>query len=161
MLHTITRKEESLLRALMQTSDDRIPMLARLALGIVILPHGAQKLLGWFGGPGIDTALGAYAALGIPAFVAWILMTTEFVGGVALIVGIAGRAAAFVVAVDMIVAVIQMHWTVGFFMNWDGQLQGEGFEFHILAVTLALIVMIRGSGALSIDRALTTRPVTL
>lgn len=149
-----------MLRALLQTSDDRIPMLARLALGIVILPHGAQKLLGWFGGPGIDGALGFYASFGIPAFVGWIVMTTEFVGGIALIVGLFGRVAAFVVAVDMILAVIQMHWTVGFFMNWDGQLQGEGFEFHILAVTLALIVMIRGSGALSLDRALTTRPVT-
>ena len=150
-----------MLRALMQTSDDRIPMLARLALGIVIFPHGAQKVLGWFGGPGIDGALGFYASLGVPAFFGWILMTTEFIGGIALIVGLLGRVAAAVIAVDMIVAVIQLHWTVGFFMDWNGQLQGEGFEFHILAVTLALIVIIRGSGAQSLDRAITTRPVTL
>ena len=143
----------------MQTSDDRIPMLARLALGIVVFPHGAQKVLGWFGGSGIDGALGFYTSMGVPAFLGWIAMTIELVGGIALIVGILGRVAAFAVALDMVVAVIQMHWMVGFFMNWDGQLRGEGFEFHILAVTLALIVIIRGSGALSLDRAIMTRPV--
>ncbi|MGH7713210.1 MAG: DoxX family protein [Gemmatimonadaceae bacterium] len=152
-------QEETMWRALIQTSDDRIPMLARLALGIVIFPHGAQKLLGWYGGPGIDGALGSYAALGIPAVVGWLAMLTEFFGGIALIVGFLGRVMAFAIAVDMIAAVMTLHWRVGFFMNWNGQLQGEGFEFHILAVTLALVVMIRGSGALSIDRALTSRPV--
>ena len=160
MLHAIAEEgKSSMLRSLMQTSDDRIPMLARLALGIVILPHGAQKMLGWFGGPGIDGALGSYATLGIPAFLGWLAIVTEFVGGLALIVGFLGRVAAFAVALDMIVAVITQHWAMGFFMNWNGELRGEGFEFHILAVTLALIVMIRGSGALSIDRALTARSV--
>ncbi len=150
-----------MLRSLMQTSDDRIPMLARVALGIVIFPHGAQKVLGWFGGPGIDGALGFYTSMGVPAFLGWMAMTIELVGGIALIVGILGRIAAFAVALNMVVAVIQMHWMVGFFMNWDGQLRGEGFEFHILAVTLALIVIIRGSGALSLDRVITTRPVVV
>lgn len=148
-----------MLRSLMQTSDDRIPMLARLALGIVIFPHGAQKVLGWFGGPGIDGALGFYTSMGVPTFLGWMAMTIELVGGIALIVGILGRVAAFAVALDMVVAVIQMHWMVGFFMNWDGQLRGEGFEFHVLAVTLALIVIIRGSGAFSIDRKLMMRPI--
>ncbi len=76
-----------MIRSLIHTSDDRIPMLARLALGIVIFPHGAQKLLGWFGGPGIDGALGFYAGLGIPAFLGWLAVVTEFFGGIALIVG--------------------------------------------------------------------------
>lgn len=150
-----------MLRSLMQTSNDRIPMLARLALGIVIFPHGAQKVLGWFGGPGIDGALGFYTSMGVPAFLGWMAMTIELVGGIALIVGILGRVAAFAVALNLVVAVIQMHWMVGFFMNWDGQLQGEGFEFHILAITLALIVIIRGSGALSLDRVILTRPVVV
>lgn len=148
-----------MLRSLMQTSNDRIPMLARLALGIVVFPHGAQKVLGWFGGPGIEGALGFYTSMGVPAFLGRMAMTIELVGGIALIVGILGRVAAFAVALAMIVAVIQMHWMVGFFMNWDGRLQGEGFEFHILAITLALIVIIRGSGAFSIDRTLMMRPI--
>ena len=143
----------SMLRGIMETSDDRIPMLARLALGIVILPHGAQNLFGWFGGPGIDGALGSYAANGIPPFVGWMALVTQFFGGLALILGFLGRVAAFAIAAVLIAAVITLHWSVGFFMNWSGTLQGEGFEFHILAVTLAVIVMIRGSGALSLDRA--------
>jgi putative oxidoreductase len=159
MLHAITKDgKRSILHSLLRTSDDRIPMLARLALGIVIFPHGAQKMLGWFAGPGIDGALGSYASLGIPAFLGWLAIVTEFFGGIGLIVGFFGRLAAVAVAVDLIAAVVQQHWAVGFFMNWTGRQQGEGFEFHILAVTLALIVMIRGSGALSIDRALTARP---
>lgn len=132
-------------------------MLARLSLGIVIFPHGAQKILGWFGGPGVDGALGYFAALGVPASVAWLAIITEFVGGLALIIGVFGRVAAFLVALSLIISVVTLHWSVGFFMNWNGQLRGEGFEFHILAVTLALIVLIRGSGALSIDRVITTR----
>lgn len=145
------------LRAVVETSDDRIPMLARLALGIVMLPHGAQDLFGWFGGQGIAGALGYYASLGVPPFLGWLVLITEFFGGVALIIGVVGRVAAFAIALVLLAAVVKLHWSVGFFMNWDGALKGEGFEFHILAVTLAVIVMIRGSGALSIDRALTAR----
>jgi putative oxidoreductase len=145
-------------RTLIDTTDSRIAMLARLALGIVIFPHGAQNLLGWYGGPGLEGALGTYAGLGVPAFVGWLVILTEFVGGLALIAGFLGRVMAFAVAVILIVAVATLHWSVGFFMNWNGQLRGEGFEFHILAVTLALIVMILGSGALSVDRMLKTRP---
>lgn len=147
----------SILRKLMETNEDRIPMLGRLALGIVILPHGAQNLFGWFGGPGIDGALGYYSALGVPAFLGWMALITQFFGGLALILGFLGRVAAFGVALVLLVAVIKLHWSVGFFMNWTGALKGEGFEFHILAVTLAMIVIIRGSGALSVDRALTAR----
>ncbi len=147
-------------RLLIDTTDTRIAMLARLALGIVVFPHGAQNLLGWYGGPGVDGALGLYSGLGIPSFVGWLVILTEFVGGFALIVGFLGRAMALAIAVNLVVAVVTLHWSVGFFMNWNGQLRGEGFEFHILAITLALIVMILGSGAFSIDRVLTTRPAT-
>lgn len=147
----------SMLRAIIETSDDRIPMLARLALGIVMLPHGGQDLFAWFGGAGIDGALGEYTALGIPPFLGWIVILVKFFGGVALIVGFLGRAAAFAIALVLLAAVVTIHWSVGFFMNWHGALKGEGFEFHILAVTLAVIVIIRGSGALSVDRALTAR----
>ncbi len=149
----------SLLRGIMETSDDRIPMLGRLALGIVILPHGAQDLFAWFGGTGIDGALGSYAALGVPPFLGWMAVVTQFFGGLALIIGFVGRVAAFAIALVLLAAVIAQHWSVGFFMNWDGALKGEGFEFHILAVTLAVIVIIRGSGALSVDRAFTGRTV--
>jgi putative oxidoreductase len=84
-------------------------------------------------------------------------IVVQFFGGVALIVGVLGRVAAFAIALVLLAAVVTLHWSVGFFMNWNGALEGEGFEFHILAVTLAVIVIIRGSGALSVDRVLTAR----
>jgi putative oxidoreductase len=149
-----------MLRSLIDTTDSRIAMLARLALGIVIFPHGAQNLLGWYGGPGLEAALGSYSGLGIPSFLGWLVILTEFAGGLALIIGFLGRLMALAIAITLVVAVLTLHWSVGFFMNWNGQLNGEGFEFHILAITLALIVMILGSGAVSVDRALTTRPAT-
>ena len=152
------RHTKGMLRSLIDTTDSRIAMLARLALGIVIFPHGAQNLLGWYGGPGLAAALGSYSGLGIPSFLGWMVILTEFAGGLALLVGFLGRVMALAIAVTLVVAVVTFHWSVGFFMNWNGQLSGEGFEFHILAITLALIVMILGSGAISIDRALTTRP---
>jgi putative oxidoreductase len=138
--------------SLVQTSDDRIPMLARLALGMVILPHGTQVLLGLTGGSGVDAALG---------IVPWPALIAEFIGGLALIVGLFGRVAAFAVTMHLIAAVLLQHWSVGFFMNWSGRQPGEGFEFHILAVTLAIVVMIRGSGALSLDRLLTIKRATV
>lgn len=128
-----------------QTSDDRIPMLARLSLGIVIVPHGALTLL---------DAQSAGFALGA---LQWLAIFAEVVGGTALVVGVLGRLAALVVAAHLILAVLETHWSFGFFMNWSGEQPGEGFEFHILAITLAIVVVIRGSGALSIDRLLTTR----
>lgn len=149
----------SVLRSIVETSDDRIPMVARLALGIVIVPHGAQDLLGWFGGRGIDGALGFYSSLGIPLFVGWLAIVTQCFGGLALIVGFLGRVAALAIAAVLVAAVVRLHWSFGFFMNWSGMLNGEGFEFHILAVTLAVIVIVRGSGALSVDRLLTARAV--
>jgi len=148
-------------RSLIETTDDRIAMLARLALGIVMFPHGAQKLLGWYGGPGIDGALGFYSGLGIPGFLGWVAILAEFFGGIALIIGVLSRLAALVIATDLLVAVITINWRFGFFMNWNGQLQGEGFEFHVLAVTLALIVIIRGGGALSLDRLAAERRETI
>jgi putative oxidoreductase len=129
---------------LVETSDDRIPMLARLALGIVMLPHGAHALLA----ASPEPSLGVFY---------WPALAAELVGGLALIIGFCARVAALGVAIHLIIAVIQRHWGVGLFMNWTGQQPGEGFEFHILAVTLAIVVIIRGSGALSLDRVLTTR----
>jgi putative oxidoreductase len=143
-------------RALIETNDDRIAMLARLVLGIVVVPHGAQTLLGWFGGSAIPGALGFYAGSGVAPFLGWLGTSVEFFAGVALLFGLVGRIAALAIAADLLAAAVS-NWDVGFFMNWNGTLQGEGFEFHILAITLALIVVICGSGALSLDRALLQR----
>ncbi len=136
---------------LVATSNDLAFTVARLALGIMIFPHGAQKALGWFGGGGIQGTLDFFASIGIPAPLAYIAIAAEFLGGIGLIAGFMTRIAALGVGVTMAVAVAKVHWEKGFFLG-DG-----GYEFHVLAIGLALILMMRGGGAASIDGAM-SRP---
>jgi putative oxidoreductase len=147
-----------MLRSLVATDDRLALTLARLTVGIVYFPHGMQKLLGWFGGPGFAGMLHVFHdQSGIPVVFAVLAILAESVGAIMLILGLLGRVAAFGLACEMVVAVYMVHWPNGFFMNWAGNQKGEGFEFHILALGLLLIVMIWGSGAWSVDRALTER----
>jgi len=144
-------------KKLVGTSDDYGVMVVRMALGLVMFPHGAQKVLGWFGGHGFNATMAAFTGqMGIPAPLALLAFAAELLGGLGLVVGLLGRMAAFGVFVVMAVAV-QFHMANGFFMNWTGTQQGEGFEYHILAAAMALAVIIKGSGALSIDRMLSRR----
>ena len=141
-----------MLSRLIRTNNDPVLTIARLALGIMIFAHGAQKMLGWFGGYGFQGTIGWMTSqLGIPALLAALAIAAEFFGGLGLIAGLGSRLAAFGVAATMLVATLMVHASNGFFMNWFGAQQGEGFEFHLLAIALALVVMIRGAGALSLD----------
>jgi len=147
-----------MLRRLIFTRNDWAPAIARLVLGLVILPHGLQKLFGMFGGPGWHGAIGFLTGmLHVPYPLAVLAILAETAGALALILGFLGRVGAFGVAVNMLVATFLVHWPNGFFMNWGGNQKGEGFEYHILAVGLALIVMLAGSGAASVDLALSRR----
>jgi putative oxidoreductase len=142
-----------MLRRLLQTTDDPAPLAARVALALVILPHGAQHALGWFGGHGFSGTLGwMTGTLGFPAPLAALAIVTELVAPLALLIGLGGRLAALGIAGIMLVAA-STHLENGFFMNWFGSLPSgaEGFEYHILALALAAVVVIRGSGALSVD----------
>lgn len=142
------------------TPADATATIARVALGVMILPHGMQKLFGVLGGYGFAGTMGYFTeTLGIPWIFAFLVIVAEFFGGLGLITGLLGRVAALGVGATMVVGALMSHVQHGFFMNWGGQLAAgqEGFEFHILAVALALIVVLRGSGALSFDRLLTTR----
>jgi putative oxidoreductase len=143
---------------LTQTSDSIIATLARVSLGSVIFAHGAQKALGWFGGYGYEGTMGFLTqGVGLPALIAFLVITIEFAGSIALIAGAGGRLAAFGIASLMVGAVVTSHLSNGFFMNWTGGQAGEGFEFHILALALAAVVTIAGSGAYSVDRWLYRR----
>jgi putative oxidoreductase len=145
-------------RSLIRTTDDPVALVLRLALAIVIWPHGAQKALGLFGGPGLSGAIGfLHGMVGLPTPIAYLEVAIEFLGPILLLVGFLGRLDAFAIAVIMIGAVLTTHLPNGFFMNWSGQQKGEGYEFHILALALAVGIMIRGSGMASIDRVLTRR----
>ncbi len=143
-------------KRLLATDCDIAALVLRLGLGIVMFPHGAQKVLGWFGGYGLAGTWGFMTGqLHIPAVFAALAITAEFAGSLGLIVGLLGRVAAFGIGVEMTVAAfVGGHAANGFFMNWSGHQAGEGFEYHILVVVIALAVMIKGSGALSLDRLL-------
>jgi putative oxidoreductase len=139
-------------RKLLSTSNDWTLTVIRLALGTVMFAHGAQKMLGWFGGYGFSGTMGFFTKqMGIPAPLAFLAIAAEFFGGLGLIAGLVSRVAAFGIVVNMMVAIITTHFANGFFMNWAGNQKGEGFEFHILAIALGLVAMIRGAGALSAD----------
>ncbi len=140
---------------LLATSNDLTLTVVRLVLGLVFFAHGAQKMLGWFGGYGFHGTMGFFTQqMGIPAPLAFLAICAEFFGGLGLIFGLLARIAALGIMVNMMVAVAKVHSANGFFMNWTGQQKGEGFEYHLLAIALIIMVLVKGSGALSIDRAL-------
>jgi putative oxidoreductase len=141
---------------LTHTEDDATLALLRIVLGIVFFAHGAQKALAWFGGPGFQPTVDSFVTnLGIPWLLAIIAIAAEFLGGIALLLGFLGRVAAILITIEMVVAVALVHLQRGFFMNWFGTKQGEGYEFHLLAVAMLITIAVRGSGAWSIDLLLT------
>lgn len=146
-----------MLRRLVQTDDDFGMLIVRLALGIVMFPHGAQKLLGWFGGHGFAATMQGMTANGLPAAVVFLVIVAEFFGALGLIVGFLGRVGAFGILCVMLGAIFMVHLPNGFFMNWMGNQKGEGYEYHLLAIGMALAVLIKGSGALSVDRSLSDK----
>src|SRR5712664_4712672 len=144
-----------MIRKLYATDNDSTAAILRLVLGVVFFAHGAQKTLGWFGGFGFSATMGFFTQQAhIPAPLAFLAICAEFIGGIGLILGLLGRVAAFGIACNMIVAIAMVHWRFGLFANWYGNQKGEGIEFHLLAIAAALVIMIKGSGAFSIDRAL-------
>jgi putative oxidoreductase len=144
-----------LFRKLIHTSEDHTITLLRVVLGVIFVAHGAQKALGWFGGPGFEATMSGFTQhMGIPAFFAVLAILAEFLGGIGLIVGLLSRVAAFGIAVNMAVAILMVHARNGLFMNWTGRQGGEGIEYHLLVVSMTILLMARGAGAWSLDRAL-------
>jgi putative oxidoreductase len=149
--------EITMLRKIVNTNNDFTLTVLRLVLGVVFLAHGSQKVLGWFGGMTFGTTMNMFTQqLHIPAPLAFLAIMAEFAGGIGLIVGFLGRIAAFGIICNMLVAIFMFHGKIGFFMNWFGNQQGEGYEYHLLAIALALAILVKGCGALSIDRALSS-----
>lgn len=141
-----------MIRKLIATDNDSATAIVRLVLGVIFVAHGAQKMLGWFGGYGFTGTMGFFTgAMHIPALFAFLAIVAEFFGGLGLIVGFLTRIAAVGISFNMIVAVAMVHQHFGFFMNWTGTQKGEGFEYHLLVLATMILLMIRGSGAFSID----------
>jgi putative oxidoreductase len=130
-------------------------LVVRLALGVVFVAHGAQKVLGWFGGHGLRATINAFKGMGVPAPAAALAAFIEFLGGLALLVGFLARPAAVGIIVVMLVAVAKVHARHGFFINFAGTPgKGHGYEFNFVLIAMALSILIGGAGVLSIDRAL-------
>jgi putative oxidoreductase len=147
-----------MLTRILGTNGDWVITFVRIVLGVVFFAHGAQKALGWFGGPGLEGTVRSFREhLRIPAPLAVLAIAAEFLGGLGLIVGLLSRMAALGIAGVMIVALLTVHWKFGFFMNWYGDKQGHGIEFHVLVLALAVVVMIKGGGAVSLDKILNHR----
>jgi putative oxidoreductase len=146
-----------MIRRLFATDDSTATTVLRIVLGLVFFAHGAQKLLGWFGGSGFSGTMHFFTGnMHIPAPLAFLAIAAEFFGGVGLVLGLLTRVAAFGIAVNMVVAIATVHSAFGFFMNWSGTQRGEGFEYHLLVLAMTAFLMIRGAGAFSVDRAVST-----
>lgn len=146
------------MKVLFQTNDAASLLILRLTLGGVMLPHGAQKLLGWFGGYGFAGTMGMFTdKMGIPAVLAFLVILAESFGSLGLIVGFLTRIAAFGIAWVMVGAIFLVHVPHGFFMNWFGQQAGEGFEYHLLAIGICLALLLSGGGKWSVDGIISKR----
>jgi putative oxidoreductase len=147
-----------MLKSIMRTENDVATLVIRLLLGVVMFAHGAQQVLGWFGGYGFGGSMKFFTeTMHIPVVFALLAIAAQFLGSLGLITGLLTRIAAFGIACNMAVAVVMVHLPNGFFMNWFGNQQGEGYEYHLLAIAIAVALMIRGGGALSLDRMLARR----
>lgn len=141
------------MKAFFQTDDRWLGLILRVTLALVIFPHGAQKLLGWYGGFGFDGTMGFFTEkMGVPWLIAFLVILGESLGSMALALGLFTRFSAASLAVIMSGAIAMVHWPNGFFMNWSGQQSGEGFEYHLLVIGMALALVVNGGGKWSLDR---------
>src|SRR5712692_10420436 len=147
----------SMIRKLIATDNAIATTILRLVLGVIFFAHGAQQMLGWFGGYGFTATMGFFTGvMHIPAVFAFLAIAAEFFGGLGLIFGLLTRVASFGIFCNMIVAVAMVHGQFGFWMNWTGAQKGEGYEYHLLLLAASVFLMIRGAGAASVDRLLSS-----
>src|ERR1700731_3932943 len=142
-----------MVESLTGTHADWVVGIARIVLGIIFFAHGAQKLLGWFSGPGLSNSMRIFTEhLHLPSILAFLVIGGELFSGIGLIVGLFSRIAALVIALTMVGAIATVHFRFGLFLNWFGSQEGDGIEYHLLAIALALVVVVNGAGAFSLDR---------
>lgn len=127
----------------------------RVVLGVVFFAHGAQKVLGWFGGYGLKGTTGYFTSIGLPLPIGYLVCFFEFLGGIGLVLGLLTRPAALAVGIVMVGAIAKVHWPHGFFINWELKPgKGHGFEANLAFLAMAVACLIAGGGALSVDRLL-------
>ncbi len=150
---------KKLLHLLTVTSAAYSPIFLRLFLALVVFPHVAQKMLGWFGGYGFTGTMAFFTGtMGLPYVIALLPVLTEFLAPVALVFGFFTRIAALALGVNFLV-VLTVLWPNGFFMNWFGNQKGEGIEYVLLIFGMALALIVGGAGRFSIDRVIAEKSV--
>jgi len=141
-----------MIESLTATHADWVVAVARIVLGIIFFGHGAQKMLGWYGGPGLASSMRTFTEhLHLPSALAFLVIAGELFAGIGLVVGLFSRIAALIIALTMVGAIATVHFRFGLFLNWFGSQQGHGIEYHLLAIVLALVVVVQGAGAFSLD----------
>ena len=146
------------MKAFFQSDDSWTGLILRLTLGLVMFPHGAQKLLGWYGGLGFDGTMGFLTVtMNLPWLIAILVVIAEFFGSLGLLVGFLTRFSAASIGVIMLGAITLVHWPNGFFMNWFGRQPGEGYEYHLLVLGISIALTIIGAGRWSVDQQIAQR----
>jgi len=139
-------------------SNNLAATITRTALGVVLFAHGAQKLLGWYGGYGFDGTMGYFTqSVGLPWIVGFVVIMTEFFGALSIIAGFATRLWSIAILFLTIGIIQTTHLQYGFFMNWFGTQKGEGIEYFLLMLGLAASLTFSGSGKFSIDSLITRK----
>jgi putative oxidoreductase len=142
----------------LRTNQSIGPAILRWGLALVMFPHAAQKMFGWFGGGGFSGTMHFFTSnLHIPAPLAFLAIMTEFLGVIGLALGLFTRVAALGIGFVLMVGAILVHAPHGFFMNWTGKQAGEGFEYHLLVIAMAVVLIIHGGGRAALDSALLRR----
>jgi len=134
-----------------KTDETWAPVVLRVMMGMIMFPHGAQKLLGWYGGMGFSKTIGMFTGNGMPWIVAFLVIIGESVGMLSLIAGFMTRFCAASLIIIMLGAIGLVHWPHGFFMNWFGQGSGEGYEYHLLVIAISAALALTGGGKASVD----------
>ena len=141
-----------MLHRILDTNNELSTTILRIALGGVMFPHGMQKVFGWFGGFGFTGTMHFFTvSLGIPYVLGLMAILAEALGSIGLITGLFTRVCALAIGIDITVAALMVHLPNGFFMNWFGKQAGEGYEYHILVLGMALTLLLTGGGRFSLD----------
>ncbi|MDO1450257.1 DoxX family protein [Rhodocytophaga aerolata] len=145
-------------KVLFQTDQNWASFFIRLGLGIVLFPHGAQKLLGWFGGYGFKATMNYLTRdVGLLWLIALLVILIESIGSLLILAGFTTRVTALLIGIQFIGIILTNHIDNGFFMNWEGTQAGEGFEYHLLVIAMSLVLLMQGGGRYSLDRRIGTK----
>jgi len=146
------------MKSIFKTNNDYTGPILRLTIAMVLFPHGAQKLLGWFGGYGFTGTMQFFTdTRGLPWLVGFLVIIIEFFGSLLLLLGLGSRILAAAVAILCIGIIFTSHLQHGFFMNWFSNQKGEGYEYFLLLIGLSIALLINGSGKFSVDKLLSNK----